>query len=74
MCSAMFSLAYVILPFSDIPPADAIRASLSRCQRGLRGACQQRHPVYFQRGLVGSHAAALAPSENRSSDSQIYFI
>ena len=33
----MFSLAYAILPFSDIPPADAIRASLSRFQRGLRG-------------------------------------
>ena len=33
----MFSLAHVILPFSDIPPADAIRASLSRFQSGLRG-------------------------------------
>ena len=33
----MFSLAYAILPFSDVPPADAIRASLSRFQRGLRG-------------------------------------
>ena len=33
----MFSLAYVILPFSDIPPANAIRASLARFQRGLRG-------------------------------------
>lgn len=33
----MFSLAYVILPFSDIPPPDAIRASLARFQRGLRG-------------------------------------
>ena len=33
----MFSLAYVILPFSDTPPADAIRASLARYQRGLRG-------------------------------------
>ncbi|HEY1931189.1 MAG TPA: hypothetical protein VGG99_04190 [Acetobacteraceae bacterium] len=33
----MFSLAYVILPFSDTPPADAIRASLARFQRGGRG-------------------------------------
>jgi hypothetical protein len=33
----MFSLAYVILPFSEIAPADAIRASLARFQRGLRG-------------------------------------
>ena len=33
----MFSLAYVILPFSDTPLADAIRASLARFQRGLRG-------------------------------------
>jgi hypothetical protein len=33
----VFSLAYVILPFSDTPPADAIRASLARFQRGLRG-------------------------------------
>jgi hypothetical protein len=33
----VFSLAYVILPFSDAPPADAIRASLSRFQRGLCG-------------------------------------
>jgi hypothetical protein len=33
----MFSVAYVILPFSDIPPADAIRVSLARFQRGRRG-------------------------------------
>jgi hypothetical protein len=33
----MFSAAYVILPFSDAPPADAIRASLARFQRGQRG-------------------------------------
>lgn len=33
----MFSLAYVILPFADIAPADAIRASLARFQRGGRG-------------------------------------
>ena len=33
----MFSLAYVILPFADIVPADAIRASLARFQRGGRG-------------------------------------
>ena len=33
----MFSLAYVILPFSDTPPGDAIRASLARFQSGLRG-------------------------------------
>ena len=30
-------VAYVILPFSDTPPADAIRASLARFQRGRRG-------------------------------------
>ncbi|MGA3400955.1 MAG: hypothetical protein ABSC95_17190 [Acetobacteraceae bacterium] len=33
----MFSIAYVILPFSDTPPADAVRASLARFQRGRRG-------------------------------------
>ena len=33
----MFSLAYVILPFSDIPLANATQASISRFQRGLRG-------------------------------------
>lgn len=33
----MFSVAYVILPFSDTPPADAIRRSLARFQRGRRG-------------------------------------
>ncbi len=33
----MFSLAYVILPFSDTAPAEAIRASLARFQRGRRG-------------------------------------
>jgi hypothetical protein len=33
----MFSVAYVILPFADTPPADAITASLTRFQRGRRG-------------------------------------
>jgi len=33
----MFALAYVILPFSDALPADAIRASLAPFQRGQRG-------------------------------------
>ena len=33
----MFALAYVIQPFSDTPPADAIRASLAPFQRGQRG-------------------------------------
>lgn len=33
----MFSAAYVILPFADIPPGDAIRASLAPFQRGGRG-------------------------------------
>lgn len=33
----MFSLAYVLLPFSDTPPAEAIRAALARFQRGGRG-------------------------------------
>jgi hypothetical protein len=33
----MFSIAYVILPFSDTPPADAVRASLARFRRGQRG-------------------------------------
>ena len=33
----MFSIAYVILPFSGTPPADAIRASLARFQRGGHG-------------------------------------
>lgn len=33
----MFALAYVILPFSDVPPADAIAASMARFERGKRG-------------------------------------
>ena len=33
----MFSVAYVILPFSEMPPAEAIRASLAPFQRGRRG-------------------------------------
>ncbi|MGD0103431.1 MAG: hypothetical protein ABSC06_05270 [Rhodopila sp.] len=33
----MFSVAYVILPVSDTPPSEAIRASLARFQRGRRG-------------------------------------
>jgi hypothetical protein len=33
----MFALAYVILPFSDTLPTDAIRASLAPFQRGQRG-------------------------------------
>src|SRR4051794_34900250 len=33
----MFSIAYVLLPISDTPPAEAIRASLAPFQRGSRG-------------------------------------
>jgi hypothetical protein len=33
----VFGLAYVLLPFADIPPAEAIAASLARFQRGRRG-------------------------------------
>ena len=33
----MFSVAYVVLPISDTPPAEAIRASLARFERGGRG-------------------------------------
>ena len=33
----MFSAAYVVLPFADAAPADAIRASLAPFQRGSRG-------------------------------------
>jgi hypothetical protein len=33
----MFSIAYVILPFADVAPADAIRASLAPFQRGGPG-------------------------------------
>lgn len=33
----MFDIAHVILPFADTPPADAIRASLARFQRGGSG-------------------------------------
>ncbi len=38
----MFSLAYVILPVSDTPPAEAVRASLARFQRGGRGDLPER--------------------------------
>jgi hypothetical protein len=37
----MFSLAYVILPFADRPPADAIRDSLAPFQRGTRGSLSE---------------------------------
>ena len=30
----VFALAYVLLPFSDVPPANAITAFLARFQRG----------------------------------------
>ena len=33
----MFSLAYVLLPFDDQSPAEAIAASLARFERGRRG-------------------------------------
>src|SRR5262245_43054223 len=33
----MFSVAYVVLPFSERSPAEAIRASLARFERGGRG-------------------------------------
>lgn len=33
----MFSLAYVLLPFADAPPGEAIAASLARFRRGRRG-------------------------------------
>ena len=33
----MFTPVYVILPFSDLPPARAIQASLARFERGGRG-------------------------------------
>lgn len=33
----MFASAYVILPFSDEPPGEAIRGSLARFENGLRG-------------------------------------
>jgi hypothetical protein len=33
----MFSVAYVILPYSQTPPAEAVHASLARFQRGCRG-------------------------------------
>lgn len=33
----MFSLAYILLPFSDTPPADAIADALSRFRMGSRG-------------------------------------
>ena len=37
----MFGLAYVILPFSDQPPAEAIAQSLARFQRGGRGTVSE---------------------------------
>jgi hypothetical protein len=37
----MFALAYVILPFADTPPAEAIRAALARFQRGGPGDVPQ---------------------------------
>jgi hypothetical protein len=37
----MFSIAYVILPFSDAPPADAVRGRLLVFSEGDAGACQK---------------------------------
>jgi hypothetical protein len=41
----VFSVAYVILPFSGTPPAEAIKASLAPSQRGLRAVLEGR-PAY----------------------------
>ena len=38
----MFAVAYVILPFSDIPPAETIGTSLARFQRGQRGELPEK--------------------------------
>ena len=42
----MFSLAYVILPFADTAPADAIRASLAPFQRAGRGEMPDEHLAF----------------------------
>ncbi len=40
----MFSIAYVILPVSDTPPAEAIRASMARFQCGKRADSNASRP------------------------------
>jgi hypothetical protein len=49
----MFSIAYVILPFSDIPPGDAIRASLAPFQVGGRREKIPDEWLTFQDGTEG---------------------
>ena len=57
----MFDLAYVILPFSDALPADAIRASLAPFQRGQRGHLPESWLSFHDEteALLADHEARL---------------
>ena len=62
----MFSIAYVILPFSDVAPADAIRATLARFQRGSLGELPEAWLAFDDRTEVlrGLHEAPLSLADN----------
>lgn len=69
----MFSLAYVILPVSDLPPAEAIRASLAAFQRGTRGTLPESSLAFHDEtdALREAHEAHLVFSEKGTGGMQI---
>lgn len=59
----MFSVAYVILPFTDAPPAKTIKASLAPFRRGGRGDLPESWPA-FDEGTArgGNFGRRLTPT------------
>lgn len=55
----MFSIAYVVLPFSSCDPADAIASSLARFQRGSRGDIPEDWLQFHDEtaGITAAHQA-----------------
>lgn len=69
----MFSLAYVLMPFSDTPPAEAIRSSLARFQRGRRGDLPESWLAFHDETeeLREEHEATLTLTELETGGVQI---
>jgi hypothetical protein len=69
----MFSLAYVILPVSDRPPAEAIHASLAPFQRGTRGTLPESSLAFHDEtdALRAAHEAHFIFSEKGTGGLQI---
>jgi hypothetical protein len=64
----VFSIAYVLLPVSDTPPAEAIRASLARFQRGRLGDLPESWLTFHDEteDLQCAHQALIAVTEQGS--------